>query len=358
VLLAAAIMLMVVAAATVAAVLAARGDGHRKVTLAPLFAHADSLARIDPATSKVSAVIDVGQRPVAAAAGGHSVWVYNANGNTISEVDARTNRVLRTTTISVFAPAGCCSLFTGSVLAADASGAWFVNGGAYDDKPRLTHILAGGGKKREYPLDLTPTGVAAGGRAVWVVGYHGREHEVLRIDPATGRVTATTRFPARSRVDSIAFGYGAVWVVSSSTATLYRIDPRSALRKGSVVVGSSRTTRPTIMPRGHDIWLRLTEDGGAAVTVDPSTMTSSSVGSFGPVDWEEYRGDLGALWWYDWPTGAVDRQGGAGEPIRTIRVTQFPPQSGGPCLTSMTVGSGSLWVTAAPGTPFGGVCIR
>jgi hypothetical protein len=112
------------------------------------------------------------------------------------------------------------------------------------------------------------------------------------------------------------------------------------------------------MPRGHDIWLRLTEDGGAAVTVDPSTMTSSSVGSFGPVDWEEYRGDLGALWWYDWPTGAVDRQGGAGEPIRTIRVTQFPPQSGGPCLTSMTVGSGSLWVTAAPGTPFGGVCIR
>jgi hypothetical protein len=198
-----------------------------------------------------------------------------------------------------------------------------------------------------------------GGGAVWVVGHRGRDHQVVRIDSSTGRVTARTRFPARSRVDSIAFGYGAVWVMSSSTATLFQIDPRSARRTGSVAIGSGRATRPEIMaPRGNDIWLRLTQGGGTDASVDPSTLTSSLTGSFGGADWGEYRGALGALWWYDWPTGAVDRQGGAGEPIRTIRVTQFPPQSGGPCLTSMTVGSGSLWVTAAPGTPFGGVCIR
>jgi Protein kinase domain len=355
VLLGAAIMLLVLAAASVAAVLATNGHGK---AAPPLFARADSLARIDPATNKVSAVIDVGGHPVVAAAGGHSVWVYNKYSSTISEVDARTNRVLKTTAFSGLEPAQCCSLFTGPVLAADASGAWLVNGGAYD-QPRLAHLLAGGGGKHEYPLDLTPTGVAVGGGAVWVVGYRGRDHQVVRIDPATGRVTARKRFPAHSRVDSIAFGFGAVWVMSSSTATLYRIDPRSAGRTRSVVVASSRATRPEITSYLHAITVRTTKGGGTDFNIDPFALTSFLNGKFGPPDLGEYNGDLGALWVYDWPSGTVDRQEFANGPIRTIRVTESPPYpAGGPCLTSITVGSGSLWVTAAAGTPNGGPCVR
>jgi len=180
---------------------------------------------------------------------------------------------------------------------------------------------------------------------------------VRRIDPATGRVT-TPRFPARSSVDSIAFGYGAVWVMSSSTATLYRIDPRTARRTRSVEVGSGRATRPEIVRYVHGVWLRLTQGGGMDVNVDPSTVTSQFGGSFGAADWGEYSGDLRALWWYDWPTGTLDRQQAANGPIRTIRVTDASPQSGGPCLTSITTGSGSLWVTAAAGTTNGGFCVR
>jgi hypothetical protein len=351
-----AIVLIVLAIATVAAVLATGGHG-KAAAPAPLFARPDSLVRIDPATNKVSAVIDVGAHPVVAAAGGHSIWVYNRDSRTISEVDPGTNRVVRTTTISGFTPARCCSLFSGPVLAADASGAWFVNGGGYD-KPRLTHVRAVGGT-REYTLGLTPTGLAAGAGAVWVVGQRGRDYKVVRIEPATGRVTATTRFPARSRVDSIAFGYGAVWVMSSPTATLYRIHPLSARRTGSVVVGTSRATRPEITPHNlRDITVRLTDGGGTDVGIDPSTMTSSSLGSYGPLEWGEYGADPGALWWYHWPTGAVYRQGLANGPIRTIHLTGTPPQAGGPCLTSLTIGSGSLWVTAAAGTPNGGPCVR
>ena len=155
-------------------------------------------------------------------------------------------------------------------------------------------MLAGGGTKREYPLDLTPTGVAVGGGAVWVVGHRGRDHQVLRIDPATGRMTARTRFPARSKVDSIAFGYGAVWVMSSSTATLYRIDPRSARRTGSVVVGSPRAARPEITRYSHDIYVRTTEGGGTDVTIDPFTLTPSVGGNYGPPDWGEYRRGSGS----------------------------------------------------------------
>jgi hypothetical protein len=366
VLLGATVMLMILAAATVAAVGATSGHGKAAT---PLFARPNSLARIDPTANKVSAVIDVGLDPVLAAAGGHDVWVYNKYGATsrpatvtslspvISEVDARTNRVVKTTTIPGYIPAQCCSLFTGPVLAADASGAWFVNGGI-TGKARLTHIPAGKGRTQEYPLGLTPTGVAVGGGYVWVVGHRGRDHQVLRIDPATGRRTATTRFRASARVDSIAFGYGAVWVVSSSTATIYRIDPRSPQRTRSLVLGSSRATRPEIEPRGGDISVKLTQGGETDASIDPATMTSSLGGSYGPADWGEYSANLGGLWWYDWPTGTLDRQEVANGHIRQIHVTDSPPESGGPCLTSITVGSKSLWLTAAAGTPSGGVCVR
>ena len=62
--------------------------GDHPEAAAPLFAAENTLARIDPATNRVSAVIDVGQAPAASAVGGHSVWVYNRDDSTISEIDA------------------------------------------------------------------------------------------------------------------------------------------------------------------------------------------------------------------------------------------------------------------------------
>jgi len=242
------------------------------------------------------------------------------------------------------------------VLAADASGVWFVNGGAYD-QPRLTHIPAGEGKERQYPLDLTPTGVAVGGGAVWMVGYRGRDHQVLRVDPATDRLTARTIFPAGARVDSIAFAYGAVWVTSSSTATVYRLDARTGRRTWSAAVGVGRASRPEIVPYRHDIEFRLTENGGTDVSINSINPSSTVLGNYGAADWGEYAGDR-AYWVYDWPTGTLDWEDGENMPIHTIQVTQKQPVSGGPCLTSITDGSRSLWLTAAAGAPFGGVCVR
>jgi hypothetical protein len=180
----------------------------------------------------------------------------------------------------------------------------------------------------------------------------------VRIDPASGRVTARTPFPAGSPVDSIAFGFRAVWVVSSPPATLYRIDPRSARQTGRVVVGPSRATRPEIVPYLPSITVRLTAAGGTDVDLDPSTLTSLPYGGpYGPPDWGEYNGDLGALWWYDWPSGTVSRQQTENGPVRDIHITEA--QTGGPCLTSITAGSGSLWLAAAAGpSPNGGPCIR
>jgi serine/threonine-protein kinase len=345
----------VVAAAAVVLVT----DGHAKAKAStPLFARDDSVARIDPMTNKVSAVIGVGASPAIAAAGGHSVWVYNQGDSTISEIDATTNRVRRTMAV----PGGGVdvSWFAGPVLAADASGAWFVAGGSGGERALLTRIPVDG-RRREYRLDVRPSGVAAGDRAVWVVGRGVHDYQVLRIDPADGRVDARARFPASTPIDSIAFGYGAVWVVDSAHATLYRIDTQPVRRAGRLVLGTGRAGRPEIMPRGGDIWIRQADrlgSGGSATMVDPSTLSvnGDQAGDLFQPDWGEDRGDLGALWWYTWQTGSLFRQEVANVPPREIHVTRTPPDAYGPCLTSIAIGSKSLWLTAAPSPDGGNGC--
>ncbi len=143
-LLATAILGAVFAAAGITAILVTGGRG--KVA-APLFAGANTLARIDPGTNRVSVVIDVGNRPSASAVGGRSVWVYNRGASTISEIDTTTNHVRKTTAVSGL-PYGCCGAFAGPVLAANASGAWFVSGDI-SGRASLTYLPAGGGGKRE-----------------------------------------------------------------------------------------------------------------------------------------------------------------------------------------------------------------
>lgn len=327
---------------------------HRAAT--PLFAGPNTLARIDAATNKVSTVIPVGADPVVTAAGDYTVWVYNRGSESITEVDAFKNRRIETTRVSL--PAECCSLFTGPVLAADSSGAWFVDGGFADRRALLVHVLVGLLGKREFPLPITPTGVAAGGGSVWVVGHDSRADEVLRIDPDTGRVVATARFRRSAGVDSIAFGYGAVWAMSSATATLYRIDPRSTQVTRHLVVSHSRAARPEILPRGRDIWVRVVGGGGTTYSINPSRLTiNSAQGPFGPPGHGEDEGQLDSLWWYGWPTGAVHRQEVVNGHVAGIHVTRSTPAAGGPCLTSMSVASGSIWVTVAP-VSAGFVCTR
>ena len=191
---------------------------------APPRSHDNTLVRIDPQTNAVQRVIDVGSQPMALAAWGRTVWVYSLAGRVVSEVDAQTNNLLHTTPVSV-TPVDL-SLLAGPVLAADANGAWLVG---VDTRGRslLTLVLASG-ERRNYVLDGRPEAVATGLSAVWVLGRGARDDRLFRLDPTSGRITVQARFPASARVDSLTTGFGDVWLVSSSTATLYRVDPRLA----------------------------------------------------------------------------------------------------------------------------------
>jgi hypothetical protein len=329
-------------------------DPHHKPA-APLFASVDSLAKIDPATNKVSAVIPV-DSPVMAAVGGNTVWVYSRLEG-ISQINAATNTVVDTTPVRL-SPARCCSLFTGPVLAANAAGAWFIGGGLAGSKPVLVHLPVGHHGKLAYPLTVTPTGVAVGGGAVWVVGHDPRGYNVLRINPTNGHVSNNRRFPRAARIDSIAFGFGAVWVVSSARATLYRIEPRS-YRVSSLELPLRRATRPEIMPSMGVIEIRVTKGGhrgkrGTTYLVDPSLVINNQEND-GPPDGFQNSGQFGSNWWYDREKGDVIRQRPPFSSTKTaIPVLQTGLLEGGPCFTSITAGARSIWVTTAPQLPTGG----
>jgi hypothetical protein len=241
------------------------------------------------------------------------------------------------------------------VLAANPRGdsAWFVEGGTAGRRALLVRLFANSPKPHSFqlPITFTPTAVAAeNDTTAWVVGHDSRGDAVLRITPGSGRVE-TMRFPRSARVDSIAFGYGKAWVLSSAKATLYAIDPRPTLKllKKFSRIGPGRATRPEIMhPNSTDIWIRVTGRNGRQCSIEPHGMTSGCSGPTGPPWWDEYGGYFGTLWWYHQPWGIVARQYRAGGPVRTIWVARHRPRYGGPCITSMAATQGSMWVTLAP----------
>jgi DNA-binding beta-propeller fold protein YncE len=167
---------------------------------------------------------------------------------------------------------------------------------------------------------------------------------VLRVDPATGGVTARVRFPASVQIDSLTLGLQAVWVVASSSATLYRIDPRSARVTGHRDLGE-RAGRPNV--RFGYVWVGVS-DGGSTVLVDARTLMIVTTLNCCTLEVGSTASGYGSIWMADSQTGEIVRfDGQTKQIVDTIAVTDAPAW-GGPCMTSIAAGAGGVWVTAAP----------
>ena len=164
-------------------------------------------------------------------------------------------------------------------------------------------------------------------------------------------VTKRTRFPNSSPIDGLAAGLGSVWVVASSTGTLYRINPRSP-RLGARIDLGGRAARPEVVL--GQIWVSVSQFGtGRTYIVDPSTLRLVWDLDSGRPWWAYDTGAYGSIWDYDTPSGTVVRWNGQTHlPASNIRVTA-PPVFGGLCLTSLAAGAGAVWVTVAANLNFG-----
>ncbi len=304
----------------------------------------ERLVRIDPATNRVSAEIDVGAAPTATAVSGRTVWVYNRLDGTVSEVDAARNEVLHTTEVST-EPA-TLAYGTGPVLAADAAGAWLVGYDFRRDRHLLTRVPAGGGRAKEYRLGMDPAAVVVGDGAVWVLAHRGKRNAALRIDPARGRVLATLRLPddlLNSRVDGLAVGNGYVWATNLNTARLYRVDQET----GEMLERDfgSYATRPAL---GYGwLWMCIARTTDPSMgRVDPRTLENTLESEALPAEEGQYAVGYGSIWRHDVPSGTLMRFDPRTAELKAL--VRLMPAGGDDAhlyVTSIAAGAGAVWVT-------------
>jgi serine/threonine-protein kinase len=352
-LLVAAVGLLTALAAT-AAVAFTTGDGSANTL------RGNTLVRIDPVTNRVSAVIDVGEKPVAVAVHGANAWVYNLGDGTVSQIDTRTNTVRRKTPVSTVPYT--VKYNVGPFLAANAAGAWLV--GLRTDGSGVVTWILNDGRKQELELDRAALAIAASGNAVWVVGSRAGEGRcpyawtpslpesisdvVFRLSPATGQVVARVPIPrACGSINGIAAGARSVWLFESVESELLRIDSRTSSLTGIADLGEGGfgPSAGVPAPGGGSVWVHASDEGGRLVSVDPGTLrprrTIASVpGRFGAV-----RYDQGSLWWNDAYEGVVLRfDPDSGKLVSSVRVA---PESDRDQFHSSAIatGAGDIWVT-------------
>ena len=108
--------------------------------------------------------------------------------------------------------------------------------------------------------------MAYGEGAVWVVSA--AQQSLQRIDPGTNAVTART--PLGKAPGFLAAGEGSVWVQEQGDGTLARIDPQTGALLGRVKVGANLEWGDIDTGAGK-VWLRTTDDQVFAV-IDAKTM--------------------------------------------------------------------------------------
>ena len=201
--------------------------------------------RIDVATMKVVATIPVGESPEGVAVTATAVWVANHHGGTVSRIDPTMNRV--TATVKV-APSGDNGPYP---IAANAADAWVfvpnLNGDVGIDAATNTVIGT-------LPLNGPP---ASDGTQIWIASFDGMAlSSAVRIDPASGKVVATTPIDVNQPgLSGAAVGLGSVWVTTA--AGLYRIDERTARMIGRLPCDPSCAGGNVVgaVVAGGSVWL-------------------------------------------------------------------------------------------------------
>jgi virginiamycin B lyase len=179
--------------------------------------------RIDPASNAVVAKIPVGSLPAALTVAYGSVWVTDIGTGTLSRIDAATNRV--TATINVGQSNG--SAEGAESIVAGGGAVWVgndIDNKLYRIDPSTNAVTAldiGAADRGDWRV----MSLAYGAGSVWAFAD---ACNIARIDPTSGVVTKryTICDPAMATgTGAIAIAFGSLWVTFPEEGVLWRIQP-------------------------------------------------------------------------------------------------------------------------------------
>jgi virginiamycin B lyase len=165
------------------------------------------VARVDPSSLRVTDRIPVRAGSAGVRAGYGAIWVTNSSGNTVQKIDPRRSRVVSTIAVGR-GP---------RYVAVGAGGVWALN----ELDGSITRLDPDTGEKRAtIPAGLVGAGgdLTTGGGSVFA---RATGTLLSRIDPRTNRVVA--RYGPASGGGGAIVAFGAVWVSSPDTGTVWRL---------------------------------------------------------------------------------------------------------------------------------------
>jgi YVTN family beta-propeller protein len=326
--LAAGLLVLAGVLAAVIVALTAGGDGR----VEPL---GNGVAAID-AEGGIDSFAEAATPPSNIAVGEGAVWALNTEDDTVSRIDPKTTKVVKT-----FETGG-----HPSDLAAGAGALWVGDGGARPPfaTERISRIdpesaqvtrtvklpdMSGGvlgAPSMGYPR------IAVGSGAVWASNL---DETVSRIDPETGRIVATIDVGVSSR--RLAAGKEGAWLLDWEGRSIVGIDPRTNRVTARLRVGSNFLS--AIAVGAGSIW--VTSEEGLLWRIEPGPRPLKRTIDVGVGSTYVAFGD-GAVWTANYVDGTVSRI----DP-RTNTVTARVPVGASQALAA---GVGSAWVSVAAGT--------
>jgi streptogramin lyase len=272
--------------------------------------------------SRVRAVVAAPGFPDWITPGFGSIWL--GNGRAIERIDPKTNKPAGSVASGTQPCEGVTTGF-GSVWTVDCKSRKVVR-----VDPATGKVTA-----RVAIPDSVPEGegtITADSTAVWVpiTQENGIDGGLARIDPKTNTVAATVALPYDS--SGAAAGFGAVWVTSAAKSTVDRVDPKT----GAVTARVKVRTQPRFIAAGEGGVWSLNQGDGSVSHIDPAsgrvvaTIPAKVPGSGGCI----VTGS-GRVWVTMPGTPLIEID------ARTNRILGRWTGVGGDCITT---GFGSVWL--------------
>jgi len=193
---------------------------------------------------------------------GGTIWMIT--GSTTSTLDPATKTVTETKINT------CCDELDG--IEVTDSAVWLADFGASEV---IRADKSGSGPLKRIPVGAAEDVLAVGG-TIWVTNHH--EGSISRIDATSGAVLGTEVIgqAGHNGPQRLAQGDGSVWVDESNTSEVIRLDPAT----GKVV---ARISVPDFPPCGgilvteQAVWATGCHDSPAMVRIDPATNNVAAV---------------------------------------------------------------------------------